>query len=124
MSRNTLEDKRMDTSRQITIKQVIKRSLGMVVPVNKPRTLMKVFVPLDDPHDTSNNSTFSSVVRKYLTNKLEFSVNSFTGYLYKENSDTSFETFYVVQLTFCGVLDDQNVNDLIKELDKVRNNLS
>ncbi len=96
----------------------------MVVPVNKPRTLMKVFVPLDDPHDTSNNLTFSSIVRKYLANKLGFSVNSFTGYLYKENSNTGFETFYVVQLTFCGVLDDQNVSDLIEELDKVRSNLS
>ena len=114
----------MDTSRQIKVTQIVKRSLGLAIPVNNTRTLMKVFIPLSVLNNASHQQTLSSATRKYLMNKLGISINSFTGYLYKENMSTDVQTFYVVQLSFVGILDEKSVNDLIAELDKVRSNLS
>ena len=114
----------MNTSRQIKITQVIKKTLGLATPVNSKLTLMRVFIPLDTLNNTSDQLALSSATRRYLMSKLGISIKSFTGYLYRENMNIDVQTFYVVQLSFFGMLDEQNVNDLIAELDTIRNTLS
>ena len=114
----------MNTSRQIKVTQIIKKTLGLVTPVNSKLTLMRVFIPLETLNNTADQQTLSSATRKYLMSKLGIQIKSFTGYLYRENMNIDVQTFYVVQLSFFGILDEQNVNDLIAELDMVRNALS